>query len=134
MVIPRESPVDLAQAQRYHPGRQLTSPSRQEPHHEGAAQKRTPARKVNLESILACPACGGEVKMLRDAVKCTRCNSVYPIEHGFPMMLLDQDMRNRPPDEATSGSESREESPRTVGLNNLLRGANQQPRRVILNE
>ena len=61
-------------------------------------QKRSPARKINLESILACPACGGDVKMLRDAVKCTRCNNVYPIEHGFPMMLLDQDMRNRPGD------------------------------------
>jgi uncharacterized protein YbaR (Trm112 family) len=36
--------------------------------------------------------------MLRDAVKCTRCNNVYPIEHGFPMMLLDQEMRNRPGD------------------------------------
>jgi uncharacterized protein YbaR (Trm112 family) len=59
-------------------------------------QKRAPARKVNLESILACPACGGDVKMLRDAVKCERCGRVYPIERGFPMMLLDQDMRHRP--------------------------------------
>jgi uncharacterized protein YbaR (Trm112 family) len=59
-------------------------------------QKRAPARKVNLESILACPACGGDVKMLRDSVKCERCGRVYPIERGFPMMLLDQDMRHRP--------------------------------------
>ena len=59
-------------------------------------QKRAPARKVNLESILACPACGGDVKMLREAVKCERCGRVYPIERGFPMMLLDQDMRHRP--------------------------------------
>jgi uncharacterized protein YbaR (Trm112 family) len=59
-------------------------------------QKRAPARKVNLESILACPACGGDVKMLRDAVKCERCGRVYPIERSFPMMLLDQDMRHRP--------------------------------------
>ncbi len=36
--------------------------------------------------------------MLNDAVKCTRCNNVYPIERGFPMMLLDQEMRNRPGD------------------------------------
>ena len=33
-------------------------------------KKRTPARKVSLESILACPNCGGDVKMMRDAVKC----------------------------------------------------------------
>ena len=65
-------------------------------------QKRTPARKVNLEQILACPACGGDVKMLRDAVKCERCGRVYPIERGFPMMLLDQDMRNRPEDGSAS--------------------------------
>jgi uncharacterized protein YbaR (Trm112 family) len=64
--------------------------------------KRTPARKVDLESILACPACGGDVKTLRDAVKCERCGRVYPIERGFPMMLIDQGMRNRPPDATTS--------------------------------
>jgi uncharacterized protein YbaR (Trm112 family) len=69
-------------------------------------QKRAPARKVNLESILACPACGGDVKMLREAVKCERCGRVYPIERGFPMMLLDQDMRHRPEasDLVTAGS------------------------------
>ena len=50
---------------------------------------------------LACPACGGDVKMLRDAVKCQRCDRVYPIERGFPMMLLDQDMRNRPEEGAS---------------------------------
>ena len=70
--------------------------------------KRTPARKVRLESILACPACGRDVKVLKDAVKCTGCNRVYPIERGFPMMLLDQDMRNRPPDDATATEETRE--------------------------
>jgi uncharacterized protein YbaR (Trm112 family)/SAM-dependent methyltransferase len=59
-------------------------------------QKRTPARKVRLESILACPACLGDVKITGDAVKCERCGNVYPIENGFPMMLLDQDLRNRP--------------------------------------
>ncbi|MBF6614527.1 MAG: methyltransferase domain-containing protein [Chloroflexi bacterium] len=64
-------------------------------------RKRAPARKVNLESILACPACGGDVKMLRDAVKCTDCGRTYPIERGFPMMLLDQEMRNRPEDGAS---------------------------------
>jgi uncharacterized protein YbaR (Trm112 family) len=64
--------------------------------------KRAPARKINLEDILACPACGGDVKTLRDAVKCQRCARVYPIERGFPMMLLDQEMRHRPPDAAAS--------------------------------
>ncbi|MDQ6694913.1 MAG: methyltransferase domain-containing protein [Chloroflexota bacterium] len=64
-------------------------------------QKRAPARPVNLESILACPHCAGDVQMLRDAVKCQSCGRVYPIEHGFPMMLLDQEMRNRPEEGAS---------------------------------
>jgi uncharacterized protein YbaR (Trm112 family)/SAM-dependent methyltransferase len=98
MVIPRESPltsvkrtgITLADTFLPQPAKGLITKLRR--------QKRTPARKVNLESILACPACGGDVEVLRDAVKCTRCNNVYPIEHGFPMMLLDQEMRNRPGD------------------------------------
>ena len=63
--------------------------------------KRAPARNVRLESILACPACAGDVKMLNDGVKCERCGRVYPIERGFPMMLLDQEMRFRPEDGAS---------------------------------
>jgi uncharacterized protein YbaR (Trm112 family)/SAM-dependent methyltransferase len=64
--------------------------------------KRAPARKIDLQSILACPACGGDVKFQRDAVKCERCARAYPIERGFPMMLLDQAMRHRPPDQTPS--------------------------------
>ncbi|MDQ5825183.1 MAG: methyltransferase domain-containing protein [Chloroflexota bacterium] len=59
-------------------------------------QKRTQVRIINLEGILACPACGGDIKRLRDAMKCQSCGRVYPIENGIPMMLLDQDMRHRP--------------------------------------
>jgi len=98
MVIPHESPIaslkrtgiTLADTFLPQPAKNFITKMRR--------QKRTPARKINLESILACPVCGGDVKMLADAVKCTRCNNVYPIEYGFPMMLLDQDMRNRPGD------------------------------------
>jgi SAM-dependent methyltransferase/uncharacterized protein YbaR (Trm112 family) len=99
MAIPRESPVTslkrtaVTLADEFLPraAKNLITKARR--------QKRSPARKVNLESILACPACGGDVKVLRDAVKCVRCSRVYPIERGFPMMLLDQDMRYRPPDD-----------------------------------
>jgi len=108
MVIPRESPVTslkrsaITLADHYLPqsAHDLITKVRR--------TKRTPARKVNLESILACPACGGDVKVLKDAVKCTGCNRVYPIERGFPMMLLDQDMRNRPADDTPSAPETRE--------------------------
>lgn len=59
-------------------------------------KKRAPRRVINLEGILACPACGSDVKVLRDSVKCKGCDHIYPIERGFPMMLLDQAMRYRP--------------------------------------
>ncbi|HEX9987607.1 MAG TPA: methyltransferase domain-containing protein [Chloroflexia bacterium] len=99
MAIPKESPVTslkrtaVTLADEFLPraAKNLITKARR--------QKRSPGRKVNLESILACPACGGDVKVLRDAVKCVRCSRVYPIERGFPMMLLDQDMRYRPPDD-----------------------------------
>ncbi len=58
--------------------------------------KRVPPRRIRLEDILACPACVGDVRVRRDSVQCTRCGRTYPIERGFPMMLLDQDMRFRP--------------------------------------
>ena len=96
IVVPSESPIASLKrtattlADEFMPGaaRKLITRARR--------QKRAPARKVNLESILACPACLGDVKVLRDAIKCKRCNNLYPIERGFPMMLLDQDLRHRP--------------------------------------
>jgi uncharacterized protein YbaR (Trm112 family) len=107
MVVPRESlPASLKRsaitlADHFLPvqARDLITKARR--------TKRTPRRNVSLESILACPACGGDVKTLRDAVKCERCGKVYPVERGFPMMLLDQDMRNRPADGQLSVAASR---------------------------
>jgi uncharacterized protein YbaR (Trm112 family)/SAM-dependent methyltransferase len=109
MALPRESPlasakrtaVTLADTFLPRTARNLITKARR--------QKRTAPRKVNLEAILACPACGSDVKVLRDAVKCNGCSRVYPIEHGFPMMLLDQEMRHRPDDEGrTTKDESSE--------------------------
>jgi uncharacterized protein YbaR (Trm112 family) len=105
MVMPRESPmtslrrsaVTVADALLPGAAKELITRVRQ--------QKRNPARKIDLESILACPACRGNVKVLRDAVKCLGCGKVYPIERGFPMMLLDQEMRNRPPDGSSPARE-----------------------------
>jgi uncharacterized protein YbaR (Trm112 family) len=107
MVVPRESlPASLKRsaitlADHFLPkqARDLITKARR--------TKRTPRRNVRLESILACPACGGDVKTLRDAVKCERCGKVYPVERGFPMMLLDQDMRNRPAESQLSVAASR---------------------------
>ncbi|HET9494682.1 MAG TPA: methyltransferase domain-containing protein [Chloroflexia bacterium] len=96
MVIPRESPVTSAKRTAVTLADEFLPRAAKDLITRARRQKRTPARKVNLESILACPACGGDVKLMRDAVKCEGCGRVYPIERGFPMMLLDQDMRHRP--------------------------------------
>lgn len=61
-------------------------------------QKRNPGHTISLEDILACPACHGDVNMSKYEVKCLSCGHGYPIENGFPMMLLDQEMRHRPED------------------------------------
>jgi uncharacterized protein YbaR (Trm112 family) len=96
MVIPRESPVTSAKRTAVTLADEFLPRAAKDLITRARRQKRAPARKVNLESILACPACGGGVKVMRDAVKCERCGRVYPIERGYPMMLLDQDMRHRP--------------------------------------
>jgi uncharacterized protein YbaR (Trm112 family)/SAM-dependent methyltransferase len=98
MVVPKESPVTSFKRTATTLADEFLPQSAKNLITKARRQKRTPARKVNLESILACPACTGDVKMLRDAVKCERCGRVYPIEKGFPMMLINQDMRNRPTD------------------------------------
>jgi uncharacterized protein YbaR (Trm112 family)/SAM-dependent methyltransferase len=98
MVVPKESPVTSFKRTATTLADEFLPQSAKNLVTKARRQKRTPARKVNLESILACPACTGDVKMLRDAVKCERCGRVYPIEKGFPMMLINQDMRNRPTD------------------------------------
>ena len=102
MVVPRESPITSLKRTATTIGDEFLPKKVKSLITNARRQKRSPARKVNLESILACPACGGDVKMLRDAVKCNGCSRVYPIERGFPMMLLDQDMRNRPEDASTA--------------------------------
>jgi uncharacterized protein YbaR (Trm112 family) len=68
-------------------------------------KKRAPARHINLEALLACPACGGDVRVMNDAVKCERCGRAYPVERGLPHMLLDQEMRNRPPDAGSAATD-----------------------------
>jgi uncharacterized protein YbaR (Trm112 family)/SAM-dependent methyltransferase len=60
--------------------------------------KRAPRRQVNLEAILACPLCHSAVRMSATDVRCVNpdCGKVYPIERGYPHMLLDQALRERP--------------------------------------
>lgn len=106
MVIPRESPLTFLKRTAITVADEFLPRSAKNLIGKARGQKRSPARKINLESILACPACKSDVKMLRDAVKCKGCNRVYPIENGFPMMLLDQDMRHRSEDGTSSAREA----------------------------
>lgn len=43
-----------------------------------------------LLSILACPACKGEVEVQEDKIVCKGCGRKYPIRDGIPVMLVDE--------------------------------------------
>lgn len=45
-----------------------------------------------LLEILACPACKGELALIKDgvALKCEACARVYRIEDDIPIMLADE--------------------------------------------
>ena len=42
-----------------------------------------------LFKILACPVCKSNLKYDKNKTKliCTRCNAIYPIKHGIPILL-----------------------------------------------
>ena len=40
-----------------------------------------------LLSILACPICKGDIEAINGQLKCSKCNAVYPIKEGIPIML-----------------------------------------------
>jgi uncharacterized protein len=49
----------------------------------------------DLLDILACPACKTDLELIeykKDAhgLKCTKCNRVFPIKEGIPVMLIDE--------------------------------------------
>lgn len=45
-----------------------------------------------LLEILACPNCKTPVTLVRNgtALKCAKCNRVYPIKDDIPVMLIDE--------------------------------------------
>ena len=45
-----------------------------------------------LLEILACPLCKVDVKLTADekGLKCIKCNRVYEIKDGIPIMLIDE--------------------------------------------
>ena len=43
-----------------------------------------------LLSILACPACRGDVKENSGKIVCASCGRKYPIKDGIPIMLVEE--------------------------------------------
>jgi len=45
-----------------------------------------------LLDILACPQCKADIKLTADekGLKCIKCQRVYPIKDGIPVMLIDE--------------------------------------------
>ena len=43
-----------------------------------------------LLSILACPACQGDVVLKENKIVCSKCGRKYPIKDGIPVMLVDE--------------------------------------------
>lgn len=43
-----------------------------------------------LLSILACPACKGDVELKDNKIACKKCGKKYPIKDGIPIMLIDE--------------------------------------------
>lgn len=52
------------------------------------AQSATRRAPVDLNALLACPACKSDVELVRDAYECCSCERVYPIREGVPHFLL----------------------------------------------
>lgn len=44
----------------------------------------------SLLSILACPACKGDVDEKDGKIICLGCGRKYPVKDGIPVMLVDQ--------------------------------------------
>jgi len=48
-----------------------------------------------LLELLACPLCKTDVELIEykkgeHGLKCSKCNKIYPIKDGIPVMLVDE--------------------------------------------
>jgi len=42
-----------------------------------------------LLALLACPACQGDVVLKDDKIVCVKCQRIYPVVDGIPVLLVD---------------------------------------------
>jgi len=52
-----------------------------------------------FDDVLACPQCKGPLAVDRESsvVRCERCRRRYPVQDGFPILLVDEAVSERPP-------------------------------------
>ena len=43
-----------------------------------------------LLSVLACPACHGDIEEKDNKIVCLKCGRKYPIKDNIPVMLIDE--------------------------------------------
>jgi hypothetical protein len=43
-----------------------------------------------ISELIACPACHQPLAATGNALRCTACGRLYPIEDGLPILLIDR--------------------------------------------
>jgi uncharacterized protein YbaR (Trm112 family) len=43
-----------------------------------------------LLSLLACPACKGDVELKENKIVCKQCHRKYPIRDGIPILIVEE--------------------------------------------
>ncbi len=52
--------------------------------------KRKKTRKIDLNAILACPACKGDLNIYTKMIVCRNCKREYPIKNNIPYLLVNE--------------------------------------------
>ncbi|HEX5506508.1 MAG TPA: methyltransferase domain-containing protein [Thermomicrobiales bacterium] len=55
-----------------------------------ARRRRGTRRVFDLDALLACPVCHGELARAGDTLTCAGCGRVYPVRRGLPRLLRDE--------------------------------------------
>ena len=55
-----------------------------------ARRRRGTTRRFDLDALLACPVCRGELARAGDQLACAGCGRVYPIRGGLPRLLAEE--------------------------------------------
>ncbi len=56
-------------------------------------------RVLDIDALLACPACGGELRHAGEHYTCTACGRMYPTRFGLPHLLIDEAQQPESPEQ-----------------------------------